>query len=342
MASDARISTGLAGHPKTKKLIRRLGPGAGWSLVCLILWAAANRSDGDLAGMTSEDIELAADWSGDLDAFVAALADVRFLDGSEGAYSIHDWADHNPWVNGSDMRSAKAKWNAVKRHHGEVEADKQVPEWATARNADSNARSNASSTESDAASTAISKNRRSIKTPLAQPNLDFNAGSTKNDAASTENDAASNAPSPLPSPSSPSLRSGVAPTASSPPPAKPKKNGTTLRTYLDQCKAEGRKPLPPDHFIRRYCRDAGISDEMLQIAWIEFRDRFAGGADKAKLQKDWPAHFANSVKGRWARLWFTNDRGEVELTATGLQAKKVIETRLAQQAQAEEGEHAPA
>lgn len=81
---------------------------------------------------------------------------------------------------------------------------------------------------------------------------------------------------------------------------------------------------------------------MLQIAWIEFRDRFATGVDKGKLQKDWPAHFANSVKGRWAKLWFTNDRNEVEWTATGLQAKKVADARVATQARAEEGEHAPA
>lgn len=141
---------------------------------------------------------------------------------------------------------------------------------------------------------------------------------------------------------SPSLRSGVATTAPSPAPAKPKKNGVTLKTYLEQCRAEGRKPLPPDHFIRGYCRDAGISDEMLQVAWIEFRDRFATGMDKAKLQKDWPAHFANAVKGRWAKLWFVNDRNEVEWSATGLQAKRVIEARMHAQAQAEEGEHASA
>jgi len=44
MSQDARISVGLPGHPKTKKLIKRLGQAAAWNLVCLILWAAANRS----------------------------------------------------------------------------------------------------------------------------------------------------------------------------------------------------------------------------------------------------------------------------------------------------------
>ena len=171
--SDARLSTALPSHPKTKKLIRRLGPGAGWSLVCLLLWTAANRSDGDLSRMTSEDIELAAEWGGELDLFVATLADVGFLDGKEGAYQIHDWAEHNPWVNGADMRSAKARWNAVKRHHGMREADRQVPEWAAIRNADSNA----SSTESDASS-----NARSTGAAMLEPER-------------------SNAPSPSPSPS---------------------------------------------------------------------------------------------------------------------------------------------
>lgn len=48
MATDARIAVGLPTHPKTKKLLRRLGPAGGWGLVCLIVWVAANRSDGDL------------------------------------------------------------------------------------------------------------------------------------------------------------------------------------------------------------------------------------------------------------------------------------------------------
>ncbi|WP_289241962.1 hypothetical protein [Delftia sp.] len=97
MATDARISAGLPGHPKTKKLIRRLDDGAAWKLVCLFLWAADNRSDGDLSGMTDEDIELAIDWDGEEGAFVRVLAEVRFLDGEEGQRRIHDWSEHNPW-----------------------------------------------------------------------------------------------------------------------------------------------------------------------------------------------------------------------------------------------------
>jgi hypothetical protein len=129
MATDARIATGLPTHPKTKKLIRRHGDGAAWRLICLFLWVASNRSDGDLTGMTNEDIELAADWQGDEGEFVAALVEVGFLDGEDGAYVIHDWAEHNPWAFGSEARSQKAKWNALVKHHGKEKAAELMPEY---------------------------------------------------------------------------------------------------------------------------------------------------------------------------------------------------------------------
>ena len=96
MATDARISTGLPGDLRTKKLMRRLGQAAGWNLVCLILWVAANRNDGDLSRMSDEDIELMADWGGEVGAFAATLTEVGFLEGEEGARRIPDWLPHKP------------------------------------------------------------------------------------------------------------------------------------------------------------------------------------------------------------------------------------------------------
>ncbi|HEY5850413.1 MAG TPA: hypothetical protein VIT62_06565 [Lysobacter sp.] len=175
--NDARLSTGLPAHPKTKRLLRRLGPAGGWFLVRLILWARNSRADGDLDGMTDEDIELAVDWTGEPGAFVKAMAEAGFLDGGDGQHRLHDWADHQPWASGADMRSAKARWNAMKRHYGEAEADRRVPEWVAIRDA----ASNADSSQIDAASTANS-----------------NAGSN---AAAMLEPRHSNAPSPSPSPS---------------------------------------------------------------------------------------------------------------------------------------------
>lgn len=109
MADDARISTALPHHPKTVKLQRRLGAPGCWSLICLFLWVADNRPDGDLKGMSSEDIAIAADWAGEGGAFVAVLAEVGFVDGEAGAYMIHDWVEHNPWAAGRPERKASAR-----------------------------------------------------------------------------------------------------------------------------------------------------------------------------------------------------------------------------------------
>jgi hypothetical protein len=128
MNTDARLSIGFASHPKTKKLERRLDAAGPWALVKLILWTSQNHPDGDLAGMSDEDIELAVDWNKEPGKLVATLAEVGFLDGVEGQRKIHDWAEHN-----AQLRSAKGRWNACKGHYGEDYADRQVPEWAAVR-----------------------------------------------------------------------------------------------------------------------------------------------------------------------------------------------------------------
>lgn len=130
MTTDARISIGLPSHPKTKKLIRRLGDGGAWRLTCLILWAAANRTDGDLIGMTAEDIELAVDWTGELGVLVSTLREVGFLEGTEGEYKIHDWAEHNPWAAGAEDRSESSKWAALCKRYGRDGAADRMPNYA--------------------------------------------------------------------------------------------------------------------------------------------------------------------------------------------------------------------
>lgn len=135
MATDARISTALPSHPKTKKLARRLGPAGPLGCIYLFLWVASNRSDGDLAGMTDEDIELAVDWSGDEGAFVGAMVDVGFLEGEAGNRTVHDWAEHNPWAAGAGARSEKSSWAALCKQYGRAEAARRMPEYAQRINA---------------------------------------------------------------------------------------------------------------------------------------------------------------------------------------------------------------
>lgn len=127
---DARIATALPSHPKTKKLVRRLGGSGAWHLVCLFLWAAANRPDGELFGMTDEDIELAVDWPGSEGEFVNALCSIGFLDGECESYVIHDWEEHNPWASGAKDRSDKSRFAALSKAYGRGEAAKRMPDYA--------------------------------------------------------------------------------------------------------------------------------------------------------------------------------------------------------------------
>lgn len=112
----------------------------------------------------------------------------------------------------------------------------------------------------------------------------------------------------------------------------------SLTEYLERCRAAGVKPIPAEHPIRAYCVDAGITDDMRQIAWLVFKDRHLT-SPKAKKYLDWPAAFANSVKDRWYRLWNVNAEGHADWSPTGLQEKRVIETRMND---TKEPEHAPA
>ena len=111
----------------------------------------------------------------------------------------------------------------------------------------------------------------------------------------------------------------------------------SLTEYLAHCKADGTKPIPAEHPIRAYCVDAGITDDMRQIAWLVFKDRHLTNP-KAKKYTDWPAAFANSVKDRWYRLWNVNAEGHADWSPTGLQEKRVIETRLND---TQKADHAP-
>ncbi|WP_367346476.1 hypothetical protein [Stenotrophomonas bentonitica] len=317
MSTDARLSTGLPGHPKTKKLVRRLGPAAGWSLVCLILWARSSRPDGDLSGMTAEDIELAADWAGDNDALVRELASVGFLDGTEGAYQLHDWAEHQPWSAGAEARSEKAKWAALCRRHGRQEAAQLMPEYA--------------------AKLLLAQPEHDNRLPVAGENVPV-AGS-------------SSAPSPIPSPSpnpSPKEETPHTPPADAGgvPPGKDKgtkasrtkRDKISFSAFIDACREAGERAIRTDDPIFDFAQDAGIPREFIALAWREFAIRHR---DSGKLQKDWRAHFRDAVRRNWFKLWWCPNEGGCELTTSGVQVKRERDAerereRQEQQAQQEQ------
>lgn len=111
-----------------------------------------------------------------------------------------------------------------------------------------------------------------------------------------------------------------------------------LKSYLAECKAVSRKPIPDDHPIRAYCSDAGIAPDMVALAWVRFKEEHTTGSRKGKKYSDWPAVFANSVKDRWYRLWVANEEGAANWTSEGLQARRVADVK----AQEREAQHEPA
>lgn len=117
MSDDFRLSTSFFGHPKIVKLRRRLGDHGIVSLLRLYSFVTGNRPDGDLTGMSDEDIEIAAAFEGAPGVLVRELFDLRLLDGQSWTYRVHDWVEHNPWVANRGQRidkarrAAEARWN---------------------------------------------------------------------------------------------------------------------------------------------------------------------------------------------------------------------------------------
>lgn len=109
---------------------------------------------------------------------------------------------------------------------------------------------------------------------------------------------------------------------------RPKSEQTTLDAYIQKCKANNAKPVPDDHTVRAWAHDVGITLEMLQIAWIEFRRRYTETEKaKGKKYKDWPGHFANAVKANWFGVWFFGDNG-VQWSSKGMGFKAAEDVRM--------------
>lgn len=101
---------------------------------------------------------------------------------------------------------------------------------------------------------------------------------------------------------------------------KPKKSKPqiTLKTYLENCKAENRQAVESNDSIFGYAESIGLPIEFLYLCWEVFKRDFS---DPSKKQKDWPAHFRNCVRGNWKKLWWLNANNQFELTTVGRQAQ---------------------
>jgi hypothetical protein len=94
----------------------------------------------------------------------------------------------------------------------------------------------------------------------------------------------------------------------------------TMAEFLEARKAAGEMSIPADDPAYRYAERAGIPDDFLEIAWLEFRERHL--ENPAKKYRDWRAAFRNAVRDNWYRLWRYVD-GRAVLTVQGEQAARV-------------------
>ena len=121
MNSDIRLNSGFWQHPKTVKLIKRLGLEGVRSLQMLWCWTAVNRCSGVLTGMDADDVEVAAAWYGDAGLFVDTCLALRWLDmRDDGIYAVHDWREHNGYAANDDIRSDKARFKRLCRENPDV------------------------------------------------------------------------------------------------------------------------------------------------------------------------------------------------------------------------------
>lgn len=117
---DIRVDTKFFQHPKTLKLLRRLGPAGVVGLWRLWVWAAENRQTGYLHGLGPDDIDLIAA-GGQIDptdpapvSFCTLAMELGWIDqDEEGGLCLHEWSSHNPWAADAPSRSDKARFSKL-------------------------------------------------------------------------------------------------------------------------------------------------------------------------------------------------------------------------------------
>jgi hypothetical protein len=116
MNTDIRLQMSFYNNTKVKRLYRELGADGPLSVLFLWLYTAENRPHGELRGMDTEDIAIAAQWPGDAEKFVECVTRLKFLDRKGKLLTVHDWESNNPWAFGAPERkmkaakAAKVKW----------------------------------------------------------------------------------------------------------------------------------------------------------------------------------------------------------------------------------------
>jgi len=88
----------------------------------------------------------------------------------------------------------------------------------------------------------------------------------------------------------------------------------TLSEYLQYCKQNDLSILPKDCCVFKNAEKLTITDEMLQVAWYEFKEFYK---DSNKKQADWVKFFNNAVKQNYYKVWRFDENQNAVYSDTG-------------------------
>lgn len=78
--------------------------------------------------------------------------------------------------------------------------------------------------------------------------------------------------------------------------------------------------LPGNDPIYDYADEIGMPSSYVALAWMVFTRDSRRAADKR--QRDWRAHFRDTVRRGWQKLWFVDGENNFQLTTAGKMAWK--------------------
>lgn len=99
-----------------------------------------------------------------------------------------------------------------------------------------------------------------------------------------------------------------------------RKAAVSLKTFLEECRKAGEKPIPDDDPVFAYADKVKLPYDFLALQWREFKDRYL--QPDAKRYKAWRTVFRKSVQCNWLKLWYIAGDGSYALTTAGQQAQR--------------------
>jgi hypothetical protein len=97
--------------------------------VRLWCYAGTQRKDGDLGGLSDQDIADEIFYDGNSSELLGGLCAIGLVDGPAGARKIHDWGQHQPFAKGFAGRQRKSKKANFIKYNGREEGERLFAEW---------------------------------------------------------------------------------------------------------------------------------------------------------------------------------------------------------------------